>query len=151
MAARSPIVLTLEYDRTKPYHSAAGHPWHMSEAQALEYVFDPSVAPADAAYESLVPPRACVGAVLSSSEPSYLLWGRNGARRVFYLTSSGALPEALARGVSCTSSSQSGRQRACCRSIQEGGLEHRAAGGLLAARDCAASGLDRLQLAGIST
>ncbi len=94
------IVLTLENDRTKPYRSAAAHPWHMNEAQALQYVSDPNVASADAAYESLVPAGACVGAVLSSSEPSYLLWGRNRARRVFYLTSAAVLPEALTRGVS---------------------------------------------------
>ena len=66
----------------------------MNEAQALQYVSDPNVASADAAYESLVPAGACVGAVLSSSEPSYLLWGRN------------------RRGASSIS-----RRRVCCRKL----------------------------------
>ncbi len=93
------VFLTLEYDRTKPYRSQAGHPWHLTQAEALQYVFEPAVQPAYTAYERRVPARACVGAVLSTDEPSYLLWGRNRTRRVFFLTSTGSLEQALAAGV----------------------------------------------------
>ncbi len=94
------VVLTLEYDRTKPYRSVAGHPWHMTSVEALQYVFNPDVEEADADYERLVPRRACVGAVLGSDEPSYLLWGRDLKRQVFYLPSVAATSDAIVRGVS---------------------------------------------------
>jgi hypothetical protein len=93
------LVWTLEYDRTKPYRSQAGHPWHMTQVQALQYVFEPAAAPADDAYERLVPPHACVGAILGPDEPSYLLWGRDRDRRVFYLPSTASLDPALAEGL----------------------------------------------------
>ena len=92
--------MTLEYDRTKPYRSVAGHPWHLTSVEALQYVFNPDAEQADADYERLVPRRACVGAVLGSDEPSYLLWGRDRKRRVFYLPSVAATSDATLRGVS---------------------------------------------------
>ena len=102
------VALTLEFDRTKPYQSAAGHPWHLGELAALQYIYDPTVAPADAAYERLVPARACVGAVLGTNEPSFLLFGRDLTRQVFYLPAAAAFAQAIARGVSYVVISVSG-------------------------------------------
>jgi hypothetical protein len=102
------VALTLEFERTKPYQSVAGQPWHLTELEALQYIYDPTVAPADAAYERLVPPRACVGAVLGTNEPSFLLFGRDLTRKVFYLPASAAFAQAIDRGVSYVVISVSG-------------------------------------------
>jgi hypothetical protein len=93
------VLQTLEHDRTKPYRTVAGTPWHLNQADALQYIFDPDVAPAYKAYESAVPARACVGAVLGPDEPSYLLWGRGRTRRVYFLPASGALQVAYSHGL----------------------------------------------------
>jgi hypothetical protein len=99
VVATATTVVGLQQEREKPYHSAAGHPWHMTQAQALDYVSNASVAPADAAYERLVPADACVGAVMGPDDPNYLLYGPNRSRRVFYLSSENTLPEAYKAGV----------------------------------------------------
>jgi hypothetical protein len=46
----------------------------------------PHVAQAEAGLERLVPPHACVGAVLGSYEPGYLLAGKDFGRKVVYLS-----------------------------------------------------------------
>jgi glycosyl transferase family 87 len=91
--------VSVTQERQKPYLSAAGHPWHMTQDQALGFVSDSSVAPAYADYEALVPTRACVGAVLGPDEPSYLLWGRNRTRKVFYLSSENTLQAVYGAGL----------------------------------------------------
>ena len=78
--------LTLEHEQTKPLQSTYGRPWELSRVQALDLAGAPDTAAALAAYEALVPPRACVGAILGVDEPSYLLFGPSLHRRVLYLS-----------------------------------------------------------------
>jgi hypothetical protein len=68
--------------------------------RALESAQVPHVAAAEAALERLVPPRACVGAILGPSEPAYLLAGKNFGRKVVYMSVNGQLvPTALLKGL----------------------------------------------------
>jgi hypothetical protein len=90
-------LVTFRYDRTKPFNA---HPWRFTQINALGYISDSAVAPADAAYERLVPPDACVGAILGSDEPSYVLWGHDLRRRVYFLPSIGSLVEAYRHSLS---------------------------------------------------
>lgn len=80
----------------------------MPEVEALQYIYEPNVASADAAFDHLVPADACVGAVLGTNEPSFLLFGRDLTREVFYLPSSATFSQAISRGVSYVVISVSG-------------------------------------------
>lgn len=94
------ITLTLEHDHTKPFPGIAGRPWRLTQVQALEYlVWVPEIAPALADYESRVPARACVGAIIGPDEPAYLLWGSQLAHHVVYLPLNGALAAAYRSGL----------------------------------------------------
>jgi hypothetical protein len=88
--------VTLRDDLTKP---AAAHPWGMSQARALEYTWQPMVGDTIRAYTRLVPPRACVGAIVGGDEPSYVLYGPRLQHKVYYLPSIGALPPAYRLGL----------------------------------------------------
>jgi hypothetical protein len=96
--AGATIGLTLADDVNKKLDGRFGRPWNLSEAQALgEFAAQPTgtiVATSLMAYERLVPPRACVGAVLDPDEPAYLLWGPTLGRKVFFLPSLAALKTA---------------------------------------------------------
>jgi hypothetical protein len=52
-----------------------------------------------AAFDRRVPPRAYIGDVAGPDDPSYLLWGRNLSRRIYYLPAVGAVDPALLHGV----------------------------------------------------
>jgi hypothetical protein len=94
------VTLTLAHDHLKPLHGAAGRPWRLTQVRSLEYiVWAPEVGPALAAYDNLVPPRACVGAIIGRDEPSYLLWGPRLRHHVVYLPSNGALGAAYRSGL----------------------------------------------------
>jgi hypothetical protein len=98
--AGATVGLTLADDANKKVDGRFGRPWNLSQVQALEeFAAQPTgriVAASLAAYDRLVPPRACVGAVLDPDEPAYLLWGPNLRHKVFFLPSLTALTSAYA-------------------------------------------------------
>jgi hypothetical protein len=96
------IVLTLVHDQTKPLASpyGFGRPWQLTQAEALATNSRSDEARGLEAYERTVPPRACVGAVLDASEPSYLLFGPHFGHRVIYLPPVDTVVQANAHAVS---------------------------------------------------
>jgi hypothetical protein len=99
--AGATVGLTLADDANKKLDGRFGRPWNLSQVQALaEFPAEPTgriVAASLTAYDRLVPPRACVGAVLDPDEPAYLLWGPELRHRVFFLPSLTALKSAYTR------------------------------------------------------
>jgi hypothetical protein len=83
---------TMAHIQSKPL---AGHPWRFTQVEGLVRAQDPEVATALAAYRRLVPPRACVGAVLGSDEPGFLLFGPRLQHHVEFLSVSRALHQAI--------------------------------------------------------
>jgi hypothetical protein len=103
VVAGATVGLTLTHDADKKINGTFGRPWNLSQVQALdEFSAQPTgkiVAASLAAYDRLVPPRACVGAVLDPDEPAYLLWGPQLRHRVFFLPSLSALRSAYRQGL----------------------------------------------------
>ena len=93
------VGLTIIHDQTKPLEGAFGRPWHLTPVEAIDVAQDPATATALAAYDRLVPEHACVGAVLGSEEPSYLLFGPNLRHHVVYLSVNDAVLPALRDGL----------------------------------------------------
>jgi hypothetical protein len=91
--------LVIVYDRTKPLAGPGPAPWHLTQVEALQQAGVPHVAAAEAALEKLVPPHACVGAILGPSEPAYLLAGSDLGRKVVYLSVYDPLHEALLKSL----------------------------------------------------
>jgi hypothetical protein len=96
--AGATVGLTLADDANKKLDGRFGRPWNLSQVQALqEFAAQPTgsiVAASLTAYDRLVPPRACVGAVLDPDEPAYLLWGPQLRHRVLFLPSLTAVKSA---------------------------------------------------------
>ena len=78
--------LVIIHDGTKSLAGPGPAPWHWTQVRALQEAGVPHVAQAEAGLERLVPPHACVGAVLGSYEPAYLLAGKDFGRKVVYLS-----------------------------------------------------------------
>ncbi len=93
------VGLVVTKDTMRPLDGRFGRPWNLTQAQAAALTEERGVGEAVAAYQALVPPQACVGAVLGSDEPGYFLWGRNLEHRVVYLSVNGAVPAALREGL----------------------------------------------------
>ena len=95
--AGATVGLTLADDANKKLDGRFGRPWNLSQVQALEeFAAQPTgsiVAASLVAYDRLVPPRACVGAVLDPDEPAYLLWGPQLRHQVFFLPSLSCVEE----------------------------------------------------------
>jgi hypothetical protein len=94
------VALTITHDQAKPLHSPYGYAWNLTQATALDENSRSDVASAYVAYESLVPPHACVGALLGMSEPYYVLYLPRLEHRVDYLPVNNALQSALQAGLS---------------------------------------------------
>ena len=77
-------VLVVVGDRTKVLTSPLGAPWNLTRVGAVTAA-QPAAARGYAALEHRLPAGGCVGAVLSSEDPSLLLGGPNLGRRVVYL------------------------------------------------------------------
>jgi hypothetical protein len=92
------IGLTITHDQPKPLNSPYGYgrPWNYSWPTALSANSYGYMAPAVAAYEKLVPPHACVGAVLGENEPAYVLFGPDLDHRVVFLSVSNAVTSTVA-------------------------------------------------------
>jgi hypothetical protein len=93
------IGLTLVHDQAAPLQSTDGPPWRLTQAQAFDVDFAPYLGDAVTAYDALVPPRACVGAVLGANEPAYLLFGPGLAHHVVFLPTTDALAGAYRAGL----------------------------------------------------
>lgn len=78
--------LVIVHDRTKPLAGPGPAPWHLTQVGALQQAGVTHIAAAEAALERLVPPHACVGAILGRYEPAYLLAGSDFGRKVEYLS-----------------------------------------------------------------
>jgi hypothetical protein len=101
-AAGIAITLTVVRDQTKPLSSpyGLGRPWELSQSRSLSTNSRNEYADAVVAYSRVVPGRACVGAVLGMSDPSYLLYGPKLRHRVYYLSANGnTVQSALERGL----------------------------------------------------
>jgi hypothetical protein len=88
------IAVTVVHAQTKPLSGPFGRPWQLTQAEALVTNSRPEVARGITAYDRVVPPHACVGAVLDVWEPSYLLFGRHFQHRVVYLPPVATVPAA---------------------------------------------------------
>ena len=93
------VTPTLRDSRTKPLDGPQGRPWTLTRAGAVMQTWQPGAGAALEELDRLVPPDACLGAVLGRDEPSYLLWGPRLERRVLFLPSTAAVTEALRLGL----------------------------------------------------
>jgi hypothetical protein len=85
------LVLVVTKNPDRPLDGRFGRPWNLTRVQAAALTTEVGLPEAVAAYERLVPGRACVGAVLGSDEPAYLLWDGLKHRVVYF-----AVDQALA-------------------------------------------------------
>jgi 4-amino-4-deoxy-L-arabinose transferase-like glycosyltransferase len=101
LVAAVAITLTVTRDQTKPLTNpyGLGRPWNLTQPEALDMNSLDGFATALVDYDRLVPPRACVGAVLGTSDPSYLLYGPSLQHRVVYLPAADPVVGALRAGV----------------------------------------------------
>jgi len=88
--------VTVTHIQAKPFDRS---PWRFDEERVLLSAGDPAQAAALAAYNRLVPPHACVGAVLGGDEPAYLLYGPRLEHRVEFLPVADAVHAAVIQGL----------------------------------------------------
>jgi hypothetical protein len=88
--------LTITHMQAKPL---SARPWHFSQARAIEEAQDPDAARALADFQRLVPPRACVGAVLGLDEPAYVLFGPRFRHHVEFLPVTDAVHQSLLKAL----------------------------------------------------
>ncbi len=88
--------LTIVNDEAKPF---AHSPWSFSTPQAIVQAGEPVAGAGIAAFDRFVPPHACVGAILGSDEPAYLLYGRGFRHRVEFLTTVDPVHQAILHGL----------------------------------------------------
>jgi hypothetical protein len=95
------VALTVIHDQTKPLFNpyGLGVPWNLTQQNALATNSRDEYATALRGYQRLVPARACVGAILGNSDPSYLLFGPNLEHRVLYLSALDPVLPALRDGL----------------------------------------------------
>jgi hypothetical protein len=93
------VTLVVTRDPLRPFESSFGHPWQLSQVEAVELTDRPLAAVALVDYRKLVPADACVGAVLGGDEPSYLLFGPNLEHRIVYLPAAHAAMRAYRHGL----------------------------------------------------
>jgi hypothetical protein len=95
------VTLTVVEVQTKPLSGKYGYgpPWTLTQDQALWTNSRGDYANALLAYDQVVPPKACVGAVLDEQEPSWLLFVPHLSHRIFYLSSENPVTDALQRGL----------------------------------------------------
>jgi hypothetical protein len=78
------MTLALDRDLVKPFNSAYGHPWELTQANAVRLNWKPAAGEALGQLDQDAG-NAALGAVLGPDEPSYLLFGSNRTRRVTFL------------------------------------------------------------------
>ncbi|HZO96315.1 MAG TPA: hypothetical protein VFB42_02990 [Gaiellaceae bacterium] len=85
VAGATVAALVVTRDPQRPLDGSSGRPWSLTQVEALRLSDLPEVGDAAAAYARLVPPHACVGAVLDPNEPAFVLSGPRLGHRVEYL------------------------------------------------------------------
>jgi hypothetical protein len=93
------IAITIVHDQPKPLHGAYGRPWNLDQRTALRTNSDAYVADALDAYYRLVPPDACVGALIGVNEPTYVLYGPEREHHVVFLSPGDILTPAYREGL----------------------------------------------------
>ena len=95
------IVVTIAQDQPKPFNNpyGFGRPWNLTQVTALATNSDAYIGAALADYNKLVPAHACVGAVIDTNEPSYLLFGPKLQHHVVFLSSNDTVLAALRHGL----------------------------------------------------
>jgi 4-amino-4-deoxy-L-arabinose transferase-like glycosyltransferase len=83
----------------KPLERDAQRPWQMSQADAVDLPWLAELGTAQRALEHLVPTSTCVGALLNSDDPAFLLYGDRLQRDVTYLTVPGEWQRAEREGL----------------------------------------------------
>jgi hypothetical protein len=87
IVAIASVSLALAHIRNvqKPIEGSQTLPWQLTQAEAVDFPWRQGLAPALIAYDRLVPAGACVGALLDSDDPAYLLFGDDLSRKVYFL------------------------------------------------------------------
>ena len=95
------IGVTIAHDQPKPFNNpyGFGRPWNLTQVTALATNSDAYIGAALADYNKLVPAHACVGAVIDTNEPSYLLFGPKLEHHVVFLSSNDTVRTALDKGL----------------------------------------------------
>jgi MFS family permease len=95
------IGVTIAHDQPKPFNNpyGFGRPWNLTQVTALATNSDAYIGAALADYDRLVPAHACVGAVIDTNEPSYLLFGPKLEHHVVFLSSNDTVRTALDKGL----------------------------------------------------
>jgi hypothetical protein len=88
--------VTMIHIQAKPFDRS---PWSFDQAQAFVSAGDFQQAAALLAYRRLIPPHACVGAILGADEPGYLLYGPRLGHRVEFLPVANAVHDAVIQGL----------------------------------------------------
>jgi hypothetical protein len=96
------IGLTLTHDEPKPLSGRHGWgtPWNLTQLMALRTNSDNGWADTLTAYRKLVPPHACVGAILEPDQPAYLLYGSHLQHHIDFLSPAPAVLQAQQDGLS---------------------------------------------------
>jgi hypothetical protein len=89
------IGLTLVHNQAAPLTSSEGRPWNLTQVQAFDVDYASWLGALVSAYQQDVPPHACVGAVLGTNEPNYLLYGPSLEHHVVYLSVDDAVSAAI--------------------------------------------------------
>jgi hypothetical protein len=118
-------VVTVTNIQAKPFDR---RPWSFDEAQVLRSAGDPAQAAALTAYRRLVPPHACVGAVLAPDEPGYLLYGPRLEHRVEFLPVANAVHDSVLQGLFYVVIT-TGTDRWAAKSFRDAGWRLRSLGG----------------------
>jgi hypothetical protein len=92
------LALVHVHNQQKPLTGAHPLPWNATQQQALRSTFRPGYAEAVTRLERLSQ-ATCLGAVLRSDDPGFLLFGARLQRRVEFLPSRGAVQAARAQGL----------------------------------------------------
>jgi hypothetical protein len=94
------IVLAHTQNVLKPLEPGTSAPWTMSQADAVDLPWLAELGNAQRALDRLVPTSTCVGALIDSDDPAFLLYGDRLQRRVTFLTVPGEWQRAEREGLS---------------------------------------------------
>jgi hypothetical protein len=92
------LALVHVHNQRKPLTATLPAPWNATQQQALRSTFRPGYAEVVTNLERLTP-STCLGAVLQSDDPGFLLFGSRLQHRVEFLPTRGAVEAAQARGL----------------------------------------------------
>jgi len=85
LVAATALVLAHVRNQVKPIEGASTLPWAQTRAEAVGQPWRKGVAEGVAGLDRLIPSSACIGALVDSDDPTYLLYGQTLRRRIVYL------------------------------------------------------------------